>query len=889
MKGFWLIAALLTLHTNVSGQKQVAGRLADHTGQPLPHITVLLKNNGGKVVAFAYSDQQGQYRFSLPDSLQLSQLYLEISNLSYEAVKQVLQPGRENYDFSLVRKVVSLPEVKTRNKPVINSRGDTLSYNVSSFSREEDRSIGDVIKRLPGLTVGENGMIYYNGRPIFNLYIDGDNLMDGRYQLATKAVNKDMIKSIEVIQNHQPVKVLQDKVATDNVALNLVLKDENSIKLSGQVMAGAGLPGLFDTGTDLILLNKKIKMINSLKANNTGIDYTGDIAQFGASSFLDETGNTRPKTLLSAGTAASPDIPRKNFYFNRSGLVSINNLFNTKRKLQWRLNMQLLVDRNRFNYASMVDNYLGADTIRYYENQSSVRKPYQFNTALNLMINKQKYYLNNTLRLNFAGERNASNMDLNGHAFYQYLRSRTFDISNHFNWTPAVKKGIISINWYVNSYNNPQRLRIDTGLNADLLNEGLPFEAILQKAATPTLFSHVYVSYMPRKALVSQTYEVGYVQEEQDLNSTLSLLQSDATETVYKGDAGNALRWSRSRFYLNPVYRFGNNRWQLRLSLPLIQQGIHYRQKEYLLNEKQRQFLFNPTGAVKLMTGAENYVELSYSYTNNVGNISGIYRGAILTNYRSLFANDAALQERYSTGPRLFYNFQRSISMLFINAVVSYNKIRANSILSSILTDNVQKTVLLPYSNDQSAFQTSAGISKYIFALKTTASLKAGFNKGRYEQYINNELLPFYNTSREVAAGVETKLFKKLSVSYNGAVLWSSSKLRLSRGQATGANKMLRLQQNLATGYSVFAGFLVNAKATHIYSRQPGVSTVNYVFLDLNARYRLAKWRTDLELDVCNIANQKTYELYSLSSAVFSANRYDIRQRLFILRATFNL
>lgn len=889
MKGFLLIAALLALHTDLFGQKQVAGRLADHTGQPLAHITVLLKNNGGKVIAFAYSDQQGQYRFSLPDSLQLRQLYLEISNLSYEAVKQVLQPGRENYDFSLVRKVVSLPEVKTRNKPVINSRGDTLSYNVSSFSREEDRSIGDVIKRLPGLTVGENGMIYYNGRPIFNLYIDGDNLMDGRYQLATKAVNKDMIKSIEVIQNHQPVKVLQDKVATDNVALNLVLKDENSIKLSGQLMAGAGLPGLFDTGTDLILLNKKIKMINSLKANNTGIDYTGDIAQFGASSFLDETGNTRPKTLLSAGTAGSPDIPRKNFYFNRSGLISINNLFNTKRKLQWRLNMQLLVDRNRFNYASMVDNYLGADTIRYYENQSSVRKPYQFNTALNLMVNKQKYYLNNTLRLNFTGERNASNMDLNGHAFYQYLRSRTFDISNHFNWTPAVKKGIVSVNWYINSYNNPQRLRIDTGLNADLLNEGLPFEAILQKAATPTLFSHVYVSYMPRKTLVSQTYEVGYVQEEQDLNSTLSLLQSDARETGYKGDAGNALRWSRSRFYLNPVYRFGNSRWQLRLSLPLIQQGIHYRQKEYLLNEKQRQFLFNPSTAVKLMTGDENYVELSYSYTNNVGNISGIYRGAILTNYRSLFANDAALQEKYSTGPRLFYNFQRSISMLFINAAISYNKIRANSILSSVLTDNIQKTVLLPYSNDQSVFQASAGISKYIFTLKTTASLKAGFNKGRYEQYINNELLPFYNTSREVAAGVETKLFKKVSVSYNGAMLWSSSKLRLNRAQATGSNKMLRLQQNLATGYSVFAGFLVNAKATHIYSRQPGVSTVNYVFLDLNARYRLAKWRTDLELDICNLANQKTYELYSLSSAVFSVNRYDIRQRLFILRATFNL
>ncbi len=889
MKSFLLIVFLFLLHASLFGQKQLTGRLTDQAGQPVTHITVLLKNGPGKVVAFAYSDQQGQYRLRLPDSLATNQLYLEISNLSYHSVKQVLQPDRDNYDFSLDRKVVSLPEVKTRNKPVINSRGDTLSYNVSSFSREEDRSIGDVIRRLPGLTVGENGMIYYNGQPIFNLYIDGDNLMDGRYQLATKAVNKDLIKSIEVIQNHQPVKVLQNKAPSDNVALNLVLKDENSIKLSGQAMLGAGLPGLFDTGTDLILLNKKFKMINSLKANNTGIDYAGDIVQYGASSFLEETGNARPRALLSAGTAGSPDIPRKNYYFNRSGLVSINNLFNTKRKLQWRLNMQVLVDRNRFNYTSMVDNYLAADTIRYYENQSALRKPYQFNTALNLMINKQKYYLNNILRLNFGGERNASNMDLNGHTFYQYLRSRTFDISNHFNWTPAVKKGIVSFSWYINRYNNPQRLRIDTGLNADLLNEGLAFAGILQKAATPTLFSHAYVSYLSHKTLISQTYELGYVQEEQDLNSTLLLLQSDARETVYKGDMGNALRWSRARFYLNPVYRYSNNRWQLRLALPLIQQNIHYRQKEYLLDEKQRQLLFNPSAGAKLMLGAENYVDLSYSYTNNVGNISGVYRGAVLTNYRNLFANDAALQEKYTTGPRLFYNFQRSITMLFINAAVSYSKVRANSILSSILTDNIQKTVLLPYSNDQSIFQASTGISKYIFSLKTTVSLKAVYSKGRYEQYINNELLPFYNTSREVAAGLETKLFKKISVSYSGATAWSSSKLQLTRSQHTGTNKMLRLQQNLSTGYSLFTGFLLNLKAAHIYSQQPGVSTVNYVFLDLNARYRLAKWRTDLELDICNIANQKTYELYTLSSAVFSASRYDIRERFFILRATFNL
>src|SRR5699024_6873654 len=130
-------------------------------------------------------------------------------------------------------------------------------------AQPEDRSVGDVLRRMPGIDIGDDGTIYYNGKPIENLYIHGDDLMNGRYGLATKAIRKEDIKAIDVIRNHQPIKVLQNKIYTNKTAINLILKDENKLKLSTQLMTGGGLPQQYDAAVTPIVLNKNIKMINT--------------------------------------------------------------------------------------------------------------------------------------------------------------------------------------------------------------------------------------------------------------------------------------------------------------------------------------------------------------------------------------------------------------------------------------------------------------------------------------------------------------------------------------------------------------------------------------------------------------------------------------------------
>lgn len=73
-----------------------------------------------------------------------------------------------------------------KSRPRIRRLGDTLSYEVNSFAKDENRSIGDVLKRLPGTEVSESGGIKYQGKSISKFYIDGDDLLEDRYNIGTR-------------------------------------------------------------------------------------------------------------------------------------------------------------------------------------------------------------------------------------------------------------------------------------------------------------------------------------------------------------------------------------------------------------------------------------------------------------------------------------------------------------------------------------------------------------------------------------------------------------------------------------------------------------------------------------------------------------------------------
>ncbi|MFC3199670.1 carboxypeptidase-like regulatory domain-containing protein [Parapedobacter deserti] len=890
MRFFCFLCCLLSVAA-AWAQQRVEGSLKTESGKPVPHASVTLRNPQGRIVAFRASDAAGRFYFMLPANAISDSLRLSVNHLGYAKVDIPLTAGRNGYDITMKEKPIDLSEVEVKSRPRIDARGDTLSYDVGSFAKAEDRSIGDVLRRMPGMEVSESGQIKYNGQNISNLYIDGDDLLNDKYSIGTKTIPHAMVQKLEVLQNHQPLKVLQNKALSDRVALNLVIKDEARLKLTGQAKLGAGLPHQYDGELNTILFNKKYKMLNVAKGNNIGDDLAADFTGFNVADMRSAAGNSRPGGLLSSGTAGSPPLPKQRYYLNNSGSLNLNNLVNLKNGLQLKTNINGMIDGNDLAYNSFTELYLADDTISYTERQDIGRDPFLTDVSFAAMANEERYHFNNVLNVGYSGEMGTSALMSNEINISQRLRSRVRNFSNTLEYTPALKNSnVINLYWHLNHYNQPQQLAIAPGINEDILNQGMPFTGIHQATEIPTWFNRVTTSYRLANTAVKQRYRVGMVNEWQHLRSALRLTQQDGTALPYTGSSDNDLRWQRHQLFADGTFEYKKGRWESAVTLPLTGQRIAYRDQRFSLDEQQAHLLFNPLLRVKLMTTVEDYLSLNYAFANQMGNINGVFRGAILANYRSLLANDAALQGRHGHTVGLRYNFQRAISLLFINGGISYNRSGANTIAASIATDNIERTVLLPFENDISSFSANGGISKFIFALGATASLKASWSTSRFNQLLNDELLPFNNIAFMVEPGVEARLFGKVSITYSGAGTWTTSKLVI--GEATGLVNDQRLRmvdQSVGISYSPLRNTFLRVNGRHQYTRQPTLRDISYLFADANLRHRVQQWRTDLELNITNLANITAYETYSLSANRFGYRRYQLRGRMAVLKCVFNL
>ena len=83
---------------------------------------------------------------------------------------------------------------------------DTLNYLVSAYTRGKDRSIGDVLQKLPGITIEDNGVIKYQGNPINHFYIENLDMLQGRYNLATQGIKAEDVATVQVLENHEHIR-----------------------------------------------------------------------------------------------------------------------------------------------------------------------------------------------------------------------------------------------------------------------------------------------------------------------------------------------------------------------------------------------------------------------------------------------------------------------------------------------------------------------------------------------------------------------------------------------------------------------------------------------------------------------------------------------------------
>ena len=211
--------------------------VADDTKKGLGWASVVAEDSRHKTVAFARTKDDGTFDLIFPTGKDVSRLTFSL--LGY-AKKSISAANFANGQIIVLHEeTLMLKEVKATSKR-LRQHSDTLIYSVAGFRHKQDRSIADVIAKMPGLEVKQDGSIFFQGKPIKNFYIEGMNMMGNNYSLASENINANKVKNVEVLTNHQQVKALRGVQFSDQAALNLVLEDDAKSTWIGLLETGLG-------------------------------------------------------------------------------------------------------------------------------------------------------------------------------------------------------------------------------------------------------------------------------------------------------------------------------------------------------------------------------------------------------------------------------------------------------------------------------------------------------------------------------------------------------------------------------------------------------------------------------------------------------------------------
>ncbi|MBQ9712798.1 MAG: carboxypeptidase-like regulatory domain-containing protein, partial [Bacteroidales bacterium] len=229
------IAAIVSVAVLPLNAQNISGVVRDSlSGEPLAGAIVRMTDDERNTLTYMMTDIEG--RFEIGPSEKAS--YLVVSLLGYEE-KTLPSPFSTSYRIDLSPSAEKIQESVVKANKVVMA-GDTTKYNVMALKTRDDLVLGDVLKRIPGVEMTSTGHIKVDGKDLGKFYVDGKDILSGNYNLATKNLSVDAVKSLEVIRGHQSIKLLQGIKESEDAAINILLSDAAKGKINWMGKASAG-------------------------------------------------------------------------------------------------------------------------------------------------------------------------------------------------------------------------------------------------------------------------------------------------------------------------------------------------------------------------------------------------------------------------------------------------------------------------------------------------------------------------------------------------------------------------------------------------------------------------------------------------------------------------
>ncbi|MRG44076.1 hypothetical protein GFS24_03075 [Chitinophaga sp. SYP-B3965] len=845
----------------------VHGLVKDSVGSPVIGASVTIINKDGAGITFERTNHKGIFNCIFPNTDE--HLAIKVTALGYQQFILPLSIPNEQYVITLRKTARQLQEVVIRSDSKISLDSDTLKYNVKAFADKNDRVIADLIGRLPGLQVDDKGAISYNGKRINNIYIDGDNLLGGKYRLATNNVPVEAVEQVQVIERDQPIKALNGYVVANNVSLNLKLTDNARTTTINTGDIGLGNKA-YSAQLNNLIFKKQIKSINNLKTNNIGENLENENADIGVSSNGNESTLMSPHPYLSMENETLPGIAEKYYLMNNDNTANINTLLKFTDDWSFRLNVSTLQLKRKYNYSNQVSYILpNADTIGYDEIQHNVFNLNHWQIHSQIEKNSKSVYLISVTKLDLPKWDREGSMVQNGQDFTQRQPTDHSSLSNETTLVKALgKNNLLQYNSVVQYSKLDENLALTPGIQGEIMLE--------QQAHTKNVFINQSATYKAKFNQFVLSASLGVSYERNELNSDLFFTDSANVIKHAGSQFKNDVTFNNLYFFskASAIYLF--KKGSVSIETSPTYSFIHYTSKG------NKYLLFNPI--VEFRKSMGKYGESNFRHTQQTtfGQINDIYPGAILVNYRQYNYNNTPLPKTdiVSFGAR--YSYRKPLKMFFYNLNLLYDRTQQNFITAYTIDSGLTRSIAIDLKNNTDKYALSANISKYIFFLSINVSAFGNISLQKGNIFYNDQISPFRSTSMNLSVTARKKLFAAATLSVTGEAGQFINASDYATKNTTRFEKIkAEWQHNLTE--QVLYGVTYNFTSY----RQSLQHSITNGFMDCKVKYTPAKWKSYFELQGINLFDQGTYIQINSNPNQQSIFQMPLRARTLLLKHSF--
>lgn len=824
---------------NVSGQVRCGTEPANEV------IVTMVQPSDSSIVAYSVTDEQGRY--SLDAAAASDQMQIRVTGFNIKPKVMRIESRSQTCNITVEEENMKLREVVIKAQKLWGNR-DTLNYLVSAYTRGHDRTIADVLRQLPGITIEDDGTINYMGTPINRFYIENLDMLQGRYNLATEGIKAEDVATVQVMENHEHVKALQDQVPPESAAINLKLKDKAKGVWTKSMDLGAG--GYAD-GT---LWDATLQAMYFSSGEQHQLRYSGDNMGRGGEAATAHYGIDTKDAPSMVGILGHGSSPVGNSLFGYRHGINLNNLAKLSEDVTFNYNLNYSHNLSRGSSYARTTYILPDGTSRLLTEDISDRT---HTNAADLKLtyekNSGKEFLNNTLSL--SGKWNEGYGTAS--ATTQTLHYRSLALNNSTRWVHRTAHGG-GFEWTSNNsiVSSPQALivggdmtaRQDVGITT--ISTANDFKTLRDLSAHSWTLS---LSAQANAAYTSLSTELAHPD-----------MLADGRMYHFNGLIG-----------VGPLIRYvkGSFRTTLRLPLALSYTRLDNTDIPDETTDAERTRLrFQPSFSL-LWKATDNFTfNGDVNYSSSETSWQQLYTANLMKNYRSLSRYRALLSDNHAVSARLKVSFKDIFNGLFAYAEGNWRRSWSDITYGTTIDEQAHTILEATYAPNHS---TGYGITLYgrkdIDWHTMQLELTASATTDRSQILRQSELMGYNRQSYALSGTLAFDIVTGYRLDY-------SARWQLSRSTSDDYDTTIRdfSQRARLTMSLVPSRLFFNVNASHSYNSSLPSSRKNFIFLGAGLQWKASK-KLEFNLDGDNLTNIRTFIVHNVGDLEEHYEEYHLR------------